>query len=294
MIDAISSLGYVGFRVEDPAAWQRFATEILGLMPAGASGEMRRLRADQRAWRIELEEGPENDIAFAGFELSGPHMFEAMAERLASLDIAFEIAGAEQCRARGVLNLLLCHDPDGLPIELYFGPSEVQEEPFISPAGVSGFVTGEQGLGHIVLFTPDIERSRAFYQDALGFRLSDVISLPVGPGMILDLEFFHCNSRHHTLALAPAPVPKRLHHFMLETRHLDDVGLAMDRLIDAREPLAQSLGRHTNDHMVSFYAVTPGGFQVEYGWGARNVEEQCWNVVRHDKGSIWGHRHIKN
>ncbi|MBN9634385.1 MAG: VOC family protein, partial [Actinobacteria bacterium] len=47
------------------------------------------------------------------------------------------------------------------------------------------------------------------------------------------LEFYHCNARHHTLALIPAPMPKRMHHFMLQANTLDEVGFALDRAAKA-------------------------------------------------------------
>ena len=81
-----------------------------------------------------------------------------------------------------------------------------------------------------------------------------------------------------------------MHHFMVQTRTLDEVGFALDRVERAKIPLAQGLGRHTNDQMVSFYARTPSGFEVEYGHGAIEVEEETWRVTRHDKMSSWGHR----
>ncbi|MGH6996586.1 MAG: VOC family protein, partial [Phenylobacterium sp.] len=118
---------------------------------------------------------------------------------------------------------------------------------------------------------------------------SDIIRMQITAEFGMDLEFYHCNPRHHTLALVPLPVPRRLNHFMLQAESLDDVGFALDRVNAAGVPLANTLGKHTNDHMVSFYAPTPSGFEVEYGWGARDIDEN-WRVVRHDKTSIWGHK----
>jgi biphenyl-2,3-diol 1,2-dioxygenase len=51
-----------------------------------------------------------------------------------------------------------------------------------------------------------------------------------------------------------------------------------------------NLGKHTNDHMVSFYLRTPSGFAVEYGWGAREVDDRTWQVQVHTAGSMWGHQ----
>src|SRR3546814_10195357 len=81
--------------------------------------------------------------------------------------------------------------------------------------------------------------------------------------MTLTVYFFYCNGRHHTFAFGKLPGPKKLHHFMLQTNSMDDVGLAYDRF-DAERAIVMTLGRHTNDHMVSFYGATPSGFAVEY------------------------------
>ena len=106
------------------------------------------------------------------------------------------------------------------------------------------------------------------------------------------MEFFHCNPRHHTVALVPVPAAKRLHHFMLQVPTLDDVGFALERATAADVPITSSLGRHTNDHMVSFYARTPSGFEVEFGCGARTIDDAVWRIARHDKPSSWGHKRM--
>jgi hypothetical protein len=41
--------------------------------------------------------------------------------------------------------------------------------------------------------------------------------------------------------------------------------------------------------MLSFYAMTPSGFQFEYGWGARLVDDATWTPEVHDRISEWGH-----
>ena len=104
------------------------------------------------------------------------------------------------------------------------------------------------------------------------------------------LHFFNCNRRHHTLALLPAPSPKRLHHFMVESASLDDVGRAIDRM-ERDSRILITFGRHTNDHMYSFYGITPSGFAVEFGCTPRDVD-RSWSVVRYDSISMWGHKFI--
>jgi biphenyl-2,3-diol 1,2-dioxygenase len=286
----VSCLGYIGLGVSDLDAWSGFATQVLGLMPGEAPAGVRRFRTDAQAWRISVQKG-DDDLAYAGFEVAGRAELDALRRRLRDAGVATRDGDADLVRDRGVTELVTCSDPDGLPVEIYFGPSERTEAPFVSPGGVSGFVTGDQGVGHVVLATPRIDQVRAFYQDLLGFRLSDIIRMRFGADVAIDMEFFHCNPRHHTVALVPVPAPKRMHHFMLQAKSIDDVGFALERAEAAQVPITSTLGRHTNDHMISFYARTPSGFEVEFGYGARTVDDATWRVARHDKPSSWGHKH---
>jgi 2,3-dihydroxybiphenyl 1,2-dioxygenase len=283
----IGSLGYLGVKVKDPDAFAAYATGVLGLMPGEAAG---RYRLDDLAWRIAVEAGEADDLAFLGFEVAGAAELGAVRERLAEGGVAVGNGDPDLLAQRGVLGLLTCQDPDGLQVEVFYGPTLRTEIPFASPAGVTGFVTGEQGLGHVVLSTRDMSAARRFYQDLLGFRLSDIIRMQPSPQFGFDMEFFHCNPRHHTLALMPVALPKRLHHFMVQVPTLDAVGFALERATAAGAPITASLGRHTNDQMVSFYSRTPAGFEVEFGQGAIEVDDATWRVSRHDKPSSWGHK----
>jgi len=289
----ISALGYLGVEVSDLDAFAGYATGVLGLMPAEGGGpgigDVRRYRLDAQAWRIEARRGARDDLAFAGFEVAGAAELAAMADRLSAAGVEVTDGGSDLAADRGVCGLVSCRDPDGLGVEIYYGPTLRTETPFVSPVGSPGFVTGAQGAGHIVLSTRDMAAARKFYQDLLGFRLSDVIRMRMGPQAHFDMEFFHCNPRHHTLALIPVPLPKRLHHFMLQVPTLDAVGFALERAEAAGAPITSSLGRHTNDQMVSFYSRSPAGFEVEYGYGAIEVDDETWRVTRHDAPSIWGH-----
>jgi len=50
-----------------------------------------------------------------------------------------------------------------------------------------------------------------------------------------------------------------------------------------------------NDHMVSFYMANPSGFALEYGWGARMIDEPTWQVEHYDTAdSLWGHPELRN
>ena len=78
---------------------------------------------------------------------------------------------------------------------------------------------------------------------------------------------------------------------MVEAAAIDDVGRALDRVNDANIQLVTTLGRHTNDQMVSFYVRAPDGFAVEFGWGGLMVPEPVGSYAI-TKASFWGHRPV--
>ena len=279
---SVTQLGYVGISVSNIEEWEHFGTDVLGLQSNGVGDDgSLTLRMDEYTHRFIVSPGGKDDVEFVGFQVTDEPALREMAEQLRQAGVEVTIGTDDEAKARKVEGLIKFDDPDGTPTEVYFGPPISFDRPFNSPRAISGFVTGEQGLGHVVYHVENLERSLTFYRDVLGMKISDFIR---------NLVFFHCNPRHHTLALIESKSPKRLNHFMLQAQGMNDVGSTYDLVQDSGMQVTRGLGRHTNDHMTSFYMKTPSGFDVEYGWGARTVDDTTWQVQRHEKGSIWGHR----
>jgi hypothetical protein len=76
---------------------------------------------------------------------------------------------------------------------------------------------------------------------------------------------------------------------MLEVNSLDDVGSAFDMVNARKINVTQTFGKHTNDHMLSFYSQTPSGFELEYGCNGITIDDDNWNIVEYDSISYWGH-----
>ena len=288
-MSAIKSLGYLGLGVKDLDAWDVFATQILGLHSNRVNDGRFLLRMDEYSWRFALHKDDADDLAYVGWEVADSDGLREVAERLRAIGVGATRASAEDAAILGVTELIRFTDPNGIRCEAYCGPSVEFEAPFHSPRPIAGFVTGGQGLGHIVIAVTDIERSLRFYCEGLGFRVSDTIDMKFGPKQF-TMSFLHCNPRHHTIALIPIPAPKRLHHIMMQVRSIDDVGTTLYLVQDQKIEVTATLGRHTNDHMLSFYMRTPSGFEIEYGWGGREVDDANWHLQKHQAPSIWGHR----
>ncbi|MCU1395200.1 MAG: putative 2,3-dihydroxybiphenyl 1,2-dioxygenase [Ilumatobacteraceae bacterium] len=283
----IHSLGYLRLRSPNVEAWRTYGADVLGLMPVDVNGALG-FRWDHYPYRLVIEEGPTAELVAVGFEVGDDQRLAAVTSVLSAAGIDVHAGSAADAASRLVSGVASFTDPDGLPVELFHGPI-LDHRPLVTPL-VSGFVTGSMGLGHVVLNSDDADAAVAFYRDVLGFHRRNTWYLGS-----MAMHFLGCNPRHHTLAYAQGlGMPGKLMHFMVEAATIDDVGYAQDRCQDAGIPIAMGLGRHTNDHMISFYSVSPDGSMVEFGWGARQVpepdEETTYQIT---KPSFWGHRPIR-
>ena len=285
----VKALGYVGFEVSDFAAWESFAANVLGLevLPA-PDADMRLLKMDSQPHRFILTRGAADDIVFAGWDLADDATLDAYAAYLSGIGVTFDWADAHLTAQRGVERMLRVRDPNGVWHEAYTGLAA--GTPFVPHLTRGGFVTGAGGLGHIVFGTADYAGSVAFAQRVLGASVSDIIEQVITPTITAHVTFMHVNERHHSIAYAGRAGGRKLHHFMIEVENITDVGLARDRHMKTGLAIAQDIGQHPNDRMISYYGATPSGFFVEYGWGGVHVDVPNWQQGHFDRMSDWGHR----
>jgi 2,3-dihydroxybiphenyl 1,2-dioxygenase len=279
----VLGLGYVVIGARQPREWLSFGPEVLGMQLAGIdSTDTVRLRMDEQAYRFLVQPADRDGLLFFGWELPSAEALRDAETELSAAGMAVSCATAEECEARQVQALLRCADPAGYSLELYSGMARA-ETPFTPGRPISGFRTGDLGLGHLVIGAPDLDRARDFYLERMGFRVSDFY----GDRIV----FLHCNQRHHSLGLVRAAVGLR--HIMLEVNELDDVGTGFD-VCQSRGILTRALGRHTNDWMFSFYLMTPASFEIEYGCNGRIVDDATWQVAELTQTSFWGHQHLSD
>lgn len=285
MIHRYLGLGYVGVRAQDLDAWEAFATTVLGTS-ARRRGEpdALELKIDGRAWRVSVEASSSDGLAYLGFEVPGPVELDQLGEHLEGSGLVVKVGSEADTDARRVSGLLRTEDPAGTALEFFYG--QQNDYAFTSPAGVSGFVTGALGMGHAVMIVPRFDECLDFYVRTLGFRLRETAK--VGPSR---LAFMGCSPRHHSLALGDMGSDTGdalLQHIMIEASTLDDVGRAYDRVAKQECQVAMTLGRHTNDNMVSFYVKSPSGFDIEYGCDGIVVDDD-FPATQMMAGDFWGH-----
>jgi 2,3-dihydroxybiphenyl 1,2-dioxygenase len=289
-------IAYLGIEIPDPDTLTPFFGDVIGLVPGEPLTDgVRTWRDDDRAQRLIVHPGPANDAAFVGFEAVDAAAFDATAERLRAAGFELTDGSDDECKQRQVDRLARTTAPFGLTVELVLALGTASA-PFASPLMPGGFLTKGVGFGHVVFATTAFDESHRFLTEGLGVEQSDWLVTELAPGIELEVRFYHCNARHHTVALAKAPfeLPQTLHHVMFETNDRDDVGAAFDRAWATDLAIPNGLGRHDNDGMFSFYVASPAGFQVEVGHGAKVVTDD-WSENRcYDRISAWGHQPLRS
>ena len=289
-------LGYLILELPDPDALTPSLGQVVGLVPGEVTPTgAATWRDDRRAQRLVVQAGPANDAVAIGLEAVDATAFEAIRGRLAAVGADVIDGTDDEAAARRVDRLARTTAPWGIDVELVLGLEDAAT-PFESPLMPGGFHTEGVGFGHAVFATQDLDAAGRFLIDGLGFGQSDWLETELAPGIDLEVRFFHCNERHHTIALALVPfvVPQLLHHVMFETNVRDDVGAAFDRVWATDLNIPNGLGRHDNDGMFSFYFQTPAGFQIEVGYGARVITEDWDENRRYDAISSWGHQPLRH
>lgn len=120
-------------------------------------------------------------------------------------------------------------DPDGFVVELVAGMNQV--DPTYGPRVVTPL-----RYGHLTLRVTDLKQSVNFYQDMLGFRISDWLGE--------DFCWLRCTPEHHGLALATHQNAPAMHHFAFHVRDIGELVQQAEHLMRHDRILLYGPGRH--------------------------------------------------
>ncbi len=140
-------------------------------------------------------------------------------------------------------------------------------------------------LSHVLLFTSDINRSIAFYRDALGLRLSD------RSGDVVAFLHARHGSDHHLIAFA-ASSARGWHHSSWDVESVDDVGLGGEQMRKAGYTEGWGTARHVLGSNYFYYVRDPWGSFAEYSANMDFVPAgMAWAAEDHpleDSLYLWG------
>jgi 2,3-dihydroxybiphenyl 1,2-dioxygenase len=285
-------LGYLVIETEKFADWERFGRDAIGMHLDETLPDVMRFRLDDNECRFLLQRGPAEDTTALGWELDDHATFDTIEGRIKAHGVTVREGSVEEAELRGVERFVRFPGPNGLTQEMYVNARKAPEP--LQLAAHGGFVTGVDGLGHVAITTKKPYQLRGYYSTVFDARLSDYIDETIN-GLKLKIRFLRVNERHHTVAIASVkrlplnPIRTRIQHCNVQVADLNDMTLAYQRVKELGFDMALSVGQHTNDKELSFYAVTPCGFEWELGWNPIVVDESTWEPTTHQGISIWGH-----
>ena len=138
-------------------------------------------------------------------------------------------------------------------------------------------------LGHVLLFTPDVDRQVDFYTRVLGLKLSDRVKSIIA--------FTRCTTDHHNLAFLTSKGPG-FHHASFQVGSVDEIAVGAAKMHDAGWQKGWGLGRHVIGSNYFHYTRDPWGSFAEYYHDLDFIPEECGWVPRdfpeEDSLYVWG------
>jgi 2,3-dihydroxybiphenyl 1,2-dioxygenase len=287
-------LGYVVVESQRLTDWHRFGTDAIGLHVDELTRDALRFRLDDRESRFLIRRGPAEDVVAVGWEIDDHQTFDVVLDRVRAAGLPVVEATEDEAALRGVERLWRFPGPKGVATEVFTrartttAPLRMQN---------TAFVTGRCGMGHLAITTTRPEQLHTYWNNLLDLRLSDRITERIGPAK-LQIRFLRSGERHHSLALANVaglpidPIRTAVQHVNIELARLEDLLASFHRVTDLGFAMAWSVGQHTNDRELSYYCVTPSGFELEVGWKPVVITpelEATWEPSHYEGISLWGH-----
>jgi len=268
----ITHLRHVDVAVPDYDRQVAFYSGIWGLTPTG-DGDVTYLAAEgsPEQYVVRIRRARAKRLDLVSFGAADAMSVDALAERLGRAGVRLVTDPAALVTPGGGYGFRF-FDIDGRTVEIS------------SDVAARAHRKVERGesipvrLSHVVLNSPRPEAAVAFYDEHLGFRLSDTLQAPhLGEVM----WFLRCNPQHHSIAIARGP-HVALHHASFELRGIDEYMRGTGRLLRAGVEMVWGPGRHLAGDNTFSYFLDPHGNTVEYTTELETLDEDSWHPHLYD------------
>jgi catechol 2,3-dioxygenase len=293
----VAHLGHIELLTPTPDESLRFFVDVLGMTESGRQGQSVYLRGwdDYERYSLKLTGSHTSGLGHAAFRARSP---QALQRRIAALQQSgLGIGWHEGELGHGPAYQF--HDPDGHLLEIYYETEWYEAPENLRPAlknqaqRVPGRGVNVRRLDHFNCLSADIKADREFFQQTLGFRLTEQIVLDDGTeaGMWLtatnkSYDFAYTREAHG--------VRGRFHHvtFALDSR--EAILQAADIFLENGVFIETGPHKHAVQQTFFLYVYEPGGNRVEVAnAGARLVlapdwKPITWTETERKKGQAWG------
>ena len=289
---ALNGLLDVELSVPDPSALASF-WERNGLIrhSDGVFG------TESRPVQIRVVEGDYRHLSELHLSCEAENDLADIARRLDELGVDSRIAGTRLTCVDPVLGHRVVIDV-GAPEPLQWGRTRVENAPGVHSRVNERVAFGPHAtlpprrLGHVVLGSPRIAATNAFYLGALGYKVSDQFAGE-------SATFARIESDHHNLLIHRSSVGY-LNHYALEMDDIDAVARRGSQIANQEGAVdVTGLGRHYLGSNVFWYLRDPAGNMFELFCDMDQIfDDDAWetDVGRRNWGadgdmpafSVWG------
>jgi catechol 2,3-dioxygenase len=299
----VAHLGHVELLSPKPAESVAFFVNVLGMTESGREGNSVYLRAydDYERHTLKVTDAKVPAMGHCAFRTRSP---QALERRVAALKgSGFEVGWTDGDLCHGPA--YLCHDPDGHNIELYYetqwyeAPSELKPALKNQAQRFPARGANVRRLDHFNGLAVDIEANRKFFDDYLGFRLTEQIVLDTG---VEAAMWMTCTNKSYDFAYTRdhTGVKGRFHHVTYAVNSREEVLLAADICLESGVHIETGPHKHAIQQTFFLYVYEPGGNRVEIAnAGARLILAPDWKPIRwteveRKKGQAWGLKTIES
>ncbi|HLF70988.1 MAG TPA: VOC family protein [Dehalococcoidia bacterium] len=271
---AVTHLRHVAVAVPDFEADAEFYGGIWGLKRIDGEPNVAYFAAEgsPEQYIYRVRRANERRLDLIAFGVEDAAAVDALAAKLASEDVKFASEPGKLQTPGGGYGFRF-FDPEGRTIEVSADveartPREVEPREAIPVA-----------LNHVVLNSNNRAATQAFYQEKLGFKLSDWVPF---------MGFFRCNTNHHSIAIADNEAVN-LNHVAFEVRGIDEMMRGAGRVLkDGRAKFMWGPGRHSAGDNTFYYFFDPQGNVSEYTAEVEQIlDEDAWKPREHAAGDVW-------
>lgn len=273
----ISGIASVDLVASDLDAQAAFYVDVWGLQPVAHPGSGSRFFAGtgRDPYILALVPGDAPGLAAVTFRCASSDAMDDLAAR-AEVAGCRRVVGPSPADRPGGGRMIDLREPNGCLIRLVHGDTLREQQ--------ATRIDRADRLAHININTGDVDAQARFYQEVLGFSLTDRSKM---------MAFLRCNADHHAVVLADAPI-EGLNHVAFLLPELEGVMFASGRMRDHGHEIGWGVGRHGPGNNVFSYFVDPEGYvieltadvlQVDESYRVGTPEDWTWPPGRTDR---WG------
>jgi len=299
----MAHLGHLELFTPKPEESLRFFVDIFGMTVSGRKGNSVYLRGwdDYERHSLKLTAAELPGMGHMAFRARSQ---KALERRVAALKgSGYDIGWTDGDLGHGPA--FLCQDPDGHNIELYYETEWYDPPPELRPAlknqaqrfparGIS-----VRRLDHLNCLALDIKANREFFENYLGFRLTEQVVLNDGTEAAMWMT---CTNKTYDFAYTVdhTGTRGRFHHLTYALDSREAVLRAADICLENGVFIESGPHKHAIQQTFFLYMYEPGGNRVEVAnAGARLILAPDWKPIRwtedeRKKGQAWGMKTIES